>query len=283
MGMVDGLWAGGSDFATDFGKISFMLKLLGYNAVRLPFTFNHLANTKVWDLVRECAPLSQDQIKQKLIDPNEFGANKGKALPGNPSPLGDTSKRQCNGYLPNAKNEDRFLFVVQQFVNMGMYVILDYQPMGTEQQAYDLNSFVQSWTALWRRVMCLPNFDTELAGRVLVDVMNEPDSMGIRWEAQGDRPGAQQLYLGTADALWAATPNGGVRFLFEGTGQNNFGLNWGNGFVTDPEVIQSRGLSNPTAFFKYLVKKPYVKWGVSHTLRGFGMVGFCLGRGRCNV
>jgi hypothetical protein len=124
---------------------------------------------------------------------------------------------------------------------------------------------VQAWTGLWRKVMCLPNFDTEIAGRVLVDVMNEPDSMGIRWEAQGDRPGAQQLYLGTADALWAATPNGGVRFMFEGTGQNGFGLNWGNGFVTDPNVIQSRGLSNPTAFFKYLVRKPYVKWGVSAT------------------
>jgi hypothetical protein len=39
--------------------------------VRLPFTFNNLANTKVWDLVRECAPLSQDQLKRKLIDPND--------------------------------------------------------------------------------------------------------------------------------------------------------------------------------------------------------------------
>jgi hypothetical protein len=67
----------------------------------------------------------------------------GKALPGNPAPVGDTSARTCNGYLPSAKNEDRFLFVIQQFVNMGMYVILDYQPMGTEQHAYNLDTFVQ--------------------------------------------------------------------------------------------------------------------------------------------
>jgi hypothetical protein len=32
MGVVDGLWAGGTDLATDFGKISYQLKLLGYNA-----------------------------------------------------------------------------------------------------------------------------------------------------------------------------------------------------------------------------------------------------------
>jgi aryl-phospho-beta-D-glucosidase BglC (GH1 family) len=265
MGMVDGLWAGGPDFATDFGKISFELKLLGYNAVRLPFTFNQLANTKVWDLQRDCTVLNTDQIKRKLIDPNDWNNHNWKTVPGNPAPLA-SAPGKCNDYLPNAKNEDRLLYVMQQFINLGMYVILDYQPMGTEGHAYDLNQFVQGWSALWKKVMCLPTFKSDLAGRILVDVMNEPDSMGIRWEASGNRPGAQQLYLGTADALWAITKDvaaNGVRFLFEGTGQNNFGLNWGNGFVTDPNVIQSRGLSNPTEFFKYLVRKPYVQFGVS--------------------
>ena len=37
------------------------------------------------------------------------------------------------------------------------------------------------------------------------------------------------------------------------------GLNWGNGFVTDPQLISSRGLSNPTNFFNQLVRKPYAK------------------------
>jgi hypothetical protein len=207
--------------------------------------------------------MNPTQVKQRLIDPKDYAANSNKALPGNPSALGDTSSGTCNSYLPMTKNEDRLLYVVQQFINMGLYVVLDYQPMGTEQHAYNLSQFVSSWTALWKRVMCLPNFSSDVAGRILVDVMNEPDSMGVRWEAQGDRPGAQQLYLGTADALWAASPSNGVRFMFEGTGQNSFGLNWGNGFVTDPQVIQSRGLSNPTAFFRDFVKKPYVKNGVS--------------------
>jgi hypothetical protein len=44
-----------------------------------------------------------------------------------------------------------------------------------------------------------------------------------------------------------------------GTGQNMFGLNWGNGFITDEDIISSRGLSNPNKFFQRLVKKPYAK------------------------
>ena len=36
-----------------------------------------------------------------------------------------------------------------------------------------------------------------------------------------------------------------------------FGLNWGNGFVTDKQVISSRGLSDANSFFTSLVQKPY--------------------------
>jgi hypothetical protein len=48
-------------------------------------------------------------------------------------------------------------------------------------------------------------------------------------------------------------------FGLAGTGQNMFGLNWGNGFITDRDIIDSRGLSNPNKFFQRLVMKPYVK------------------------
>jgi hypothetical protein len=44
-----------------------------------------------------------------------------------------------------------------------------------------------------------------------------------------------------------------------GTGQNMFGLNWGNGFITDQAIIQQRGLSDPTNFFRQLVTKDFVK------------------------
>jgi hypothetical protein len=37
-----------------------------------------------------------------------------------------------------------------------------------------------------------------------------------------------------------------------------FGLNWGNGFVTDRELIDGRRLSDANPFFQELVRKPYV-------------------------
>lgn len=57
-----------------------------------------------------------------------------------------------------------------------------------------------------------------------------------------------------------------------GTGQSPYGLNWGNGFITEKDVIKKNGLSDPTTFFKRLTKKPYAKsvgqavapWGHCH-------------------
>lgn len=36
-----------------------------------------------------------------------------------------------------------------------------------------------------------------------------------------------------------------------------FGLNWGNGFITNQDIINSRGLSDPNVFFQDLLTKPY--------------------------
>ncbi|KAI8472618.1 MAG: glycoside hydrolase superfamily [Monoraphidium minutum] len=256
MGMVDGLWAGGSEAATDFALIAYQIRLLGYNAVRLPFIWRDLEMPPK-NLHKDCTPVSVDFVKRRLISPHVMHKYVDKPLPGNVSPQKKRQAGYCNQYLPETTNYHRLFFVTQSLVAQGIYVILDYQPMGLEQHPYNLKVFVDKWLDLWKQVSCLPNFHADLANRVFVDVMNEPDSMGVRWEASGDRPGAQQLYLGTADAIWAATPNK-VMFMFEGTGQNGFGLNWGNGFVTDMEVIRNRGLSDATPFFRELVTKPYV-------------------------
>jgi hypothetical protein len=215
MGMVDGLWAGGIDAATDFNKIAYQIRMLGFNAVRLPFAHRFLNKTDVWNLVRECKPVSGVQLKDRLIAPED--ANQialRRTLPPHPAPMRNAPGK-CNTYLPTRSNQDRLLFAVQQFVALGMYVVLDYQPQGLEQHAYNLVDFVTYWGNLWRRVTCLPNFNSDLANRVLIDVMNEPNSMGIRWEASGDRPGAEQLYLATADALWNISPDK-LLFMFEG-------------------------------------------------------------------
>jgi aryl-phospho-beta-D-glucosidase BglC (GH1 family) len=36
---VDGLWAGGCAYHTDFASVVYQMQLLGFNAIRLPFLF----------------------------------------------------------------------------------------------------------------------------------------------------------------------------------------------------------------------------------------------------
>jgi hypothetical protein len=47
------------------------------------------------------------------------------------------------------------------------------------------------------------------------------------------------------------------------------GLNWGNGFVTDKDLINSRGLSNPISFFEQAVTRPWAKKVSITALCGF--------------
>jgi hypothetical protein len=86
------------------------------------------------------------------------------------------------------------------------------------------------------RVAALPNW-ADIKGRVLVDIMNEPDSMHMRWEASDHYPGVRELYLETMDSLHDLSHDGWL-YVVQGTGQNAFGLNWGNGFVSDYNIIR---------------------------------------------
>ncbi len=78
-----------------------------------------------------------------------------------------------------------------------------------------VSTFVEPWTKLWKMVACASNFQSDMANRVFVDPMNEPDSMQIGWEPKDGRPGARELYLNLADAIWKLTPNKAL-FFFEG-------------------------------------------------------------------
>ena len=36
------------------------------------------------------------------------------------------------------------------------------------------------------------------------------------------------------------------------------GVNWGNGFITDANLVNSYSISSPTSFFQELLTKPYL-------------------------
>jgi hypothetical protein len=123
------------------------------SAVRLPFTWKDL-DMAPKNLDKDCSPVTIDMLKQRLISPHVVDKYRNKPIPGNVAPMHNTKQGYCNTYLPQDSGYDRLLFVVQSFIAQGMYVVLDYQPMGLEQQAYDLNLFVEGWANLWKQVGC---------------------------------------------------------------------------------------------------------------------------------
>ena len=51
----------------------------------------------------------------------------------------------------------------------------------------------------------------------------------------------------------------GCIFLVEGTGQANYcGINWGNGFASNPTVISDHKISDATPFFNAILSKPWL-------------------------
>jgi len=128
MGMVDGLWAGGTEAATDFALITYQIRLLGYNAVRLPFIWKDLdMPPKILD--KDCDPVTIDFIKKRTISPHVLKKYLHKPLPGNVSPQKKRNAGYCNQYLPQTSNYHRLMFTAQSLIAQGIYVVLDYQPM----------------------------------------------------------------------------------------------------------------------------------------------------------
>lgn len=245
--MIDGLWAGGTSMSTDFSTIVYRLKLLGFNSVRLPFTFRDL-NLPPKDKSIHCKVLSLKEVAKQTIT----YTTKSFDVTG---PLPSPNSSKCNSYIPNTKTTlERFLWVTTHFVRNGFYVVLDYHPMGVENIPYNTQEFVKRWKSLWNSFRSLPNFHSELKGRILLDLMNEPDSMRIKWNPSDNHPGVTQLYLSTMDALYNLD---NPLFLIEGTGQVGYNLCWGNGFVTDRKIIQQYNIDDPNPFFKTLLQKPY--------------------------
>ncbi|KIY99452.1 hypothetical protein MNEG_8512 [Monoraphidium neglectum] len=144
-GAVDGLWAGGSDLATDFLEVVRLVSLLGFNAVRLPFR-----------------PLPPAPISI--------------ARPG--------GAKACNSYMPTGTGLDRLLWTVQVLNAHSLYVILDYHGSSGQALETDgvarADAFAARWADVWRAVACLPGWREDLAGRVAADILNEPDMLGLK-------------------------------------------------------------------------------------------------------
>lgn len=62
----------------------------------------------------------------------------------------------------------------------GFYVLLDYHAYPGDTTVAS-GSLVSDWQTLWNAITSLPTFASDLAGRVFLDLINEPDGVNVRW------------------------------------------------------------------------------------------------------
>jgi len=112
---------------------------------------------------------------------------------------------------------------------------------------------VSSWKALASDI----GRDPLLRNRVMLDILNEPDSRGIKWSTGHPGGGGMaKLYERAMDAIHAASPSS--LMLIEGTGQlGTVAMNWGDGFATNKAIVSAGGVEDARPFFAKLVTKPY--------------------------
>ncbi len=80
-------------------------------------------------------------------------------------------------------------------------------------------------------------------------------------------PGCWALLKTTPPALTAhRLEHAQTIYFIEGGGQTGYDTCWGNGFVTDYNLINQYGLSDPNPFFQTLLTKPYRNKVRRHTV-----------------
>ncbi|CAL5222694.1 g5095 [Coccomyxa viridis] len=244
--MVAGLWAGSSSLTQDFKTVVWRMRLLGFNAVRLPFSFKVLFNYGPNYISTYCSAVGTAYLAQSTTAPGFSTPSNNPPQPPQGTPRGTVSS-SCNSDVPSQATYQRFLFVVRYLTANGFYVVLDNQ-FNADASAKQMTG---QWLQWWRQVLSDVIADQHSRNQVMVDLLNEPDSQYWRWEDVGP------VYLEAMDALHQISPT--TLFLIEGTGQSWSGaMCWGDGFITDRKKIDASGMSDPNPFFLQLITKPYV-------------------------
>ena len=247
--MVDGLW-GSDPVGSDFANAVWRQKLLGFNAVRLPFSFKDMQLTPR-NFTQACGSASKLEVVQAVIDPQVTAVDASLAPALLAPPLRQSG--MCNDYLPSSSTLDRLVYVVQFYLNNGFYVLLD-NHLREDSTALDNSA---DWAAKWADLVERVMQDPAASGRVFFDILNEPDEFQLAWEKTAKAPGLHDLYMQAMDAIWAVSSD--AVFFLEGAGQLALNTNWGDGYCTDAGKIASLSLSDPRPFFRDLRTKPYAQ------------------------
>lgn len=284
-------WAG-----SDFAAAAASLRLLGFNAVRLPFTFDGL-QAAPQDVARPCegpAP-NATALAARGADPDAPGRGRGAAAPELYFPpgygaAGGGGGGGCNGYVPRGPTTlARLLWVAEYLVRAGFYVVLEYRPpappggggggqadgggapaaaAGVPPELSSPDAFAAAWQRLGAALACVPAWKEAMAGRVALDLLSSPQALHLGWKSAGSGGGGGgdsgmaplgDYYLSALDALDAAGGAPGLLYLLQGGGDGAPGAAaaLGGAFVAGKGDAERLGVASAAGFFGALAGRPY--------------------------
>nr|QOL01204.1 putative extracellular protein TR9_013c [Trebouxia lynnae] len=248
----DGLWAGSNSITQDFANIVLRIKALGFNAVRLPFSFKNLKSA-MRPFGRSCSFVSGNTLASSTV-PGGTNVAAGASFPSLSEPPQSTQTLGvCSGYLDVGTTFNRLVYVVRLLTHNGFYVLLDNQFNLDTSVLDNQNQWLSDWTTLLRAIAQDPISSQKL----MIDVLNEPDVFGVRWEAANGKPGYADLCIRLMDAAYSIVP--GALLFVEGTAQSGLAYNWGDGLASTPAALhQYGGISDAGLFFEQVMSKPYL-------------------------
>eukprot|EP00884_Botryococcus_braunii_P017419 jgi/Botrbrau1/4360/Bobra.105_2s0008.1 len=261
--MLDGLWAGDSDMMRDLGIATRRIKALGFNTVRLPFSFmdlfeHNLTPRDPRELYTVGKRATEDELRQSVVPD-------GAAVPPDPLPPlkwptpASSDTTYCNGWLPSDSVYARFLAIIDFFARNDFYVVID-DHLNNDQATSDLTVVEDPdrWVQYWVRLAEDIAQNDAAKPWVLFDLLNEPDCQQIGWERHPKGfPGMSELYIRVMDAIHQVHPE--AVFLVEGCGQQSqkLAVCWGDGFFADDHGCRMKGGQSARSFFCQLLRKPY--------------------------
>ncbi|KAK9787370.1 hypothetical protein WJX73_004527 [Symbiochloris irregularis] len=241
--MFDGLYAGSTDLSKDYGDVIYRIQLLGFNCLRIPFSFTDLFTLQPTNFEGACQATTTQELKENLTPPGVTVPDT-VPLPAQIYPTGN-APGNCNQNLLNTSVYQRFLQVLQFLARNNFYMLIDDH---SEDNTWQDQT---TWENQYAQLLTDIAMDEPTAQRVIVDILNEPDHAKLVWSQLGP------MYLGVMQAIHAVSPN--TLFMVEGTGQTGYpGINWGDGFITDAGIISQYGISDPNPFFESLSTSPYL-------------------------
>jgi aryl-phospho-beta-D-glucosidase BglC (GH1 family) len=241
--MVDTLWETrfgslGQDLATSIA----ILKALGFNAIRLPFSFEAFKLKPVDQVISPCEKTPMNKLKAFVTPPGQtFSGLPFSGMKEWPEMKGGL----CNAYLPTDQVIERFLYVANLFAKNCFYVLIDNHGRPNEAETIKTEG-VEAWVHAWQELYQKASLVEPLKHRLMLDLLNEPDSIGLGWDTMAP------AYLKAMDALFPIYKD--ALFFVNGAKQSQI-ANWGDGFATDTFVKPGDQSANP--FFEGLSTKAY--------------------------